>query len=325
MLYKHIIFNFTKLYLGESLMKEKKLRNEKGIAGTDALIAILIITLFAGIIGTLVYNIYISNTSLKRMSTAVGYVTDVFEYIDKTYYDDVTQASITNYFNQKYYYDGNNVARENAQVKMDSSINNIDTPYKAVIEVTKYSDTDPNADIDVVEEIEMWVTYRVGNKEQTINMTTLKKREILSTPNIPNISLINMQQNENIYPIKNTDNLWEICGTDDEDWYNYNRGLLPLAIVTSSTYANGTQINAEEEDVYTWIPRFAYNESENDILFLFSNTNKYLEDINGVKVPTQLPANYVIPQDFIVNGVAQTGTWTNSENSEAFEIISEVY
>lgn len=325
MLYKYIIFNHTKLYLGELLMKKKELRNEKGIAGTDALIAILIITLFAGIIGVLIYNIYISNTSLKRMSTAVGYITDVFEYIDKTYYDEVTQTNITNYFNQKYYYDEYNVARENAQVKMDSSLNNIDTPYKAVIEVTKYSDVNQNADVDVVEEIEMWVTYKIGNKEQTINMTTLKKREMLSTPNIPDISLVNKQQNENVYPIKDAGLLWEICSIDDDDWYNYDSGIMPVVLVTSSTYSIGTQISGEGEDLYFWIPRFAYNESENNILYLFSNTNKYLEDTDGVNILTQLPANYVIPQDFTVNGVEKTGTWTIGENSEAFEIMSDVY
>ena len=51
-------------------MKQIKLKNSNGFAASDALMAIIIITAFTGIIATLAYNIYLSNTSIKRMSKA---------------------------------------------------------------------------------------------------------------------------------------------------------------------------------------------------------------------------------------------------------------
>ena len=83
-------------------MRKKILKEQKGFAGSDALISVLIITLFAGLIATISYNIYLSNTSVKRMSKATGYIVDMFEYIDKTYYDEVTKDNLKKYFNDKY-------------------------------------------------------------------------------------------------------------------------------------------------------------------------------------------------------------------------------
>ena len=55
---------------------------------------VLIIVLFSGLIATISYNIYISNSSIKRMSKATNYIIDTFEYIDKINYDDVTNIKI---------------------------------------------------------------------------------------------------------------------------------------------------------------------------------------------------------------------------------------
>ena len=49
-------------------MKLIQFRKNKGIAATDTLIAIIIITLFSSIIGSIAYNVYLSNISVKRMS-----------------------------------------------------------------------------------------------------------------------------------------------------------------------------------------------------------------------------------------------------------------
>ena len=81
------------------------LKEQKGIAASDALIAVLILILFSGLIATISYNIYLSNTSIKRMSKATSYIVDMFEYIDKSDYDYVTEENLAEYFNNKYYYD----------------------------------------------------------------------------------------------------------------------------------------------------------------------------------------------------------------------------
>ena len=147
------------------------LRNKKGIAGTDALIAVLIITLFSGIIATFSYNIYLSNASIKRMSKAQGYIVDVFEHIEITDYDDLTEEYLITYFNNKYY----NV--QNSEVKMVHENETTDTAFKAEIKIEKYNETAGNiGKEDVVEQITMKVIYMLGSKEQVIEMKRIKQR-----------------------------------------------------------------------------------------------------------------------------------------------------
>ena len=112
-------------------MTIKNLKKENGFAGSDALIAVLIITLFTGIIASLLYNIYLSNASLKRMSKANGYIVDVFEYVDKIYYDEVNEDELILYFNKKYYYKEDGItANENAEVMAEKNLDMKDTPFK---------------------------------------------------------------------------------------------------------------------------------------------------------------------------------------------------
>ena len=159
---------------------KKFLKEQKGFAASDALIAILIITLFSGLIATISYNIYLSNRSIKRMSKATNYIVDVFEYIDKANYNEVTEENLINYFNSKYYYEEDGTVKIDTEVKAleeDETIENIDTPFKAEINIVKYKDIEGTLDteeLDLVQEITMSVTYKLGNKEQKIEMKTNK-------------------------------------------------------------------------------------------------------------------------------------------------------
>jgi len=154
---------------------KKFLKGQKGFAASDALIAILIITLFSGLIATISYNIYLSSSSVKRMSKATNYLIDVFEYIDKIDYDETTKDNLSTYFNNKYY------VGEKSEVKMLSgseSMEDINTPFKAEINIVKYNETEGNTDkLDLVQQITMTVKYKLGNKDQEITMTRNKTIE----------------------------------------------------------------------------------------------------------------------------------------------------
>jgi len=156
---------------------KKFLKEQKGFAASDALIAVLIIVLFSGLIATISYNIYISNSSIKRMSKATNYIVDVFEYIDRIEYNKVTKGELASYFNSNYYIGD----KPEARMLLDGeNIEDINTPFKAEINIVKYKDTEGTFDtqgLDLVQEITMTVTYKLGNKEQKIEMTTNKTRE----------------------------------------------------------------------------------------------------------------------------------------------------
>jgi len=154
-------------------MKDK-LREQKGFAVSDSLIAILIIILFSALIGTISYNIYLSNSSLKRMSKATGYIVDVFEYIDIIDYESVTENNLADYFNKKYY------VGEKTEAKMildGENSETINTPFKAEVDIVKYNETEGNKEkMDLVQEITMTVRYKLGNKDQEITMTRNKTK-----------------------------------------------------------------------------------------------------------------------------------------------------
>lgn len=313
-------------------MKDK-ITSQKGFAASDALIAVLIIALFAGLIATISYNIYLSNSSIKRMSKATSYIVDMFEYIDKTYYDDVTVDNLTNYFNKKYYYEeDSSIPREDAEVKIKEQQEEvINTPFQAELSVVKYNEQEGNEDkIDLVQEITMKVSYKLGNKNQEIEMKKIKQRENLETPNKPDLSLVELQEGEKVYPIKNANEGWVVCDSKDTSWYNYESGNWAILLKTDKDLTVGEQVDIDnisaEEATYAWIPRFAYDEANAKIVFLFSNSNKFVEAEEGYNILTPIDeVSYKIPEDFESGEVQLEGIWVENDETDAYKFLDNVY
>lgn len=314
-------------------MKKEILKEQKGFAASDALIAVLIIALFAGLIATISYNIYLSNSSIKRMSKANEYIVDVFEYIDKTYYDDVTKENIIKYFNDKYYYDQDGVTpKSNAEVKIkEQDGETLNTPFKAEVNIVKYNETEGNTDkLDLVQEITITVTYKLGNKDQTIEMKKTKSRENLKTPNTPDFNLLELQEGYNIYPIKKIDNIWKICDKSDSSWYDYPSGKWALVIKTSKTLPLDKEIDVnnllEDEEIFAWIPRYAYDSDNNKIQFLFSNSNNYIENIDGYnKLISIDDSNYIVSDSFFNGEENLVGIWTKDSSIDVYTTLNNIY
>lgn len=311
-------------------MKKIQLKSNRGFATSDALIAILIIALFSGLIASVSYNIYLVNSHIKRMSKANGYITEVFQYVDKIYYDDVTEKNLTEYFNNKYYYSEGNVAKSNAEVKIKEASDEIlNTPFKIFLKITNYNETEGNTDkLDLVKEITMTVEYAIGNREEKIEMTTIKKREKLESPNIPNISSIKLNAEESIYPIKYVDEGFIVCSKNDNNWYNYQNGNWARVLVTKSTLKEGDKISNQNialvGKVYWWIPRYAY--TANKVVFLFGNSDKYVENVNTYESLNEIDkTSYTIPNDFVSNKVSLDGIWTENNNLSVYQILNNIY
>lgn len=306
-------------------MKERILKEQKGFAASDALIAVLIITLFAGLIATISYNIYLSNSSIKRMSKATSYIVDVFEYIDKSYYDDVTKDSLVSYFNDKYYQETN----PEVKAKLIGGAEEINTPFKVEIGVENYNETEGNTDkLDLVKEITMTVRYKLGNKDQEITMKHIKSRENLNTPNVPEISLIELQDGQKVYPIKKVNSAWKVCDKSDNSWYDYTSGKWALVIKTNQELSIGQEINPDNENIYAWIPRYAYDSVNNKIVFLFSNSDKYIENANQENQYNSLKpieGNYAVLDEFSKEGSPVVGLWTNDTTLGVYQTLNNIY
>lgn len=299
---------------------------ERGFVATDALIAIVIITIFTGLIATIIYNIHLANSSIKRTSTALSYITDVFEYSDKIYYEEVNNLNLIQYFNKKYYYEEDETTPKSdaiVKAKEATSTEEIDKPFVVEIKVQNYNETEGNeGKLDLVKNIVIKVKYNLGNKQQVIEMQKTKSREKLITPNKPDESLLSLQEGQAIYPIKYINNKWKICSRQDNTWYNYEKGNWATVFITSEDKRVDEQIDLTTGEVYFWIPKYAYN-SENLILFLYSNTSKYLENNEAYNVLVNIPEGYVISPEFTNES---TGIWTNIDVAqEAYTVLNSVY
>lgn len=277
------------------------LKSNKGITGADAVLGVALAILFSGIIATLSYNIYVTSSSLKRSSKALEYITSTFEYVATQYYDNVTEDNIKNYIS----------------TKLDGKISiNEGTPYKAQVSVTNYNQMEGNTDkLDLVKEITMSVTYKLGDKDQTIEIKTAKSREKLEVPNKPDLDKIAIIEGQYIYPIKYANGNWKVTSKDDTNWYDYNRGLWGTVVVTTTQKSIGDVITYADGTIYLWIPRFEYNPNLNSedkyvVNFLYKNTNKRIvvkEGITRIEDRELKSVKDSIPNEFIQN--ENTGVW----------------
>lgn len=277
------------------------LKSNKGITGADAVLGVALAILFSGIIATLSYNIYVTSSSLKRSSKALEYITSTFEYVATQYYDNVTEDNIKNYIS----------------TKLDGKISiNEGTPYKAQVSVTNYNQMEGNTDkLDLVKEITMSVTYKLGDKDQTIEIKTAKSREKLEVPNKPDLDKIAITEGQYIYPIKYVNENWKVTSKDDTNWYDYNRGLWGTVVVTTTQKSIGDVITKTDGTIYLWVPRFEYSPNPNSedkyvVNFLYKNTNKRIvvkEGITRIEDRELKSVKDSIPNEFIQN--ENTGVW----------------
>lgn len=288
----------------------KFLKNQKGVTGADAILAVAIAVLFAGIIVTLAYNIYITTNSLKRSSQALSYITSTFEYVATQYYDDVIKDNIEKYIN--------GAEKELIDALDEGKVSTVDStaPYKAQVTVTNYNETDENK-LDLVKEITMSVTYKLGDKEQKIEMKTAKSREKFENPNRPDLDLLILEGNNYKYPIKYVEGQWKIATINDADWYNYDDGIWATVLVTEEQKVIGDIVTKDDGTIYLWIPRFEYdpnpdNENGYKVNFLYKNTEKIItKDTNG---KTSLTSRDFSTEDTTANTIPNefsnvTGVW----------------
>ena len=225
--------------------KYKKIKNQKGFSGVDIVIAMALLVIFVPLITTLFVNIYMNWMTTKRNAMANAYATKIIEKAQEMYFDEVTQD----------FFDG--------YITVDDNINDgklyIPAGYTVNITVGNSLINGEEQSVELVKTIDVSVSYNVGKNNENVTMQAVKTKEILITPNIPKLE-------ENMKPIlyEKTEQGVKIKETNKNDskWYGYENKHWAYA--------------KKGDDIYVWIPRFAV--VDNDIIFLYSNTNKYVKD-----------------------------------------------
>lgn len=152
-----------------------KLRNNKGFAVIDISIALIIIILLIPTIFGIVYNVQKSNNSVKRKATALNIATDILEIAKAVGYNNISLENSTflDTLNQRYEksdYEDSSLKKENYNYIYYSTTGENEEHYQIQIGVLNKAEEGNSKKI-----VEVVVIYPVGNKQETIDISTAIK------------------------------------------------------------------------------------------------------------------------------------------------------
>ena len=131
------------------------LREQKGFAGSDIIISVIILFIFVSLISTMFYNFNISGKEVERRSEAVNIAVSEIEQIK------------INGFSQLI---NNDISCEK------KAVDGKDGYYKTIT-VEDYSETDTTKQKDVVKKVNVKITYKFKNQEQNVELSTILSKE----------------------------------------------------------------------------------------------------------------------------------------------------
>lgn len=131
-----------------------KRKNEKGVLEIDFATGMILFMISSAAIITMYANIYTLMVKLKVNQVMIGYITEICEEIDAENYTDLTQDRVN---------------------KIISACN-IPRQYSVTSSITKYTSINKSAK-DVVEKININVSYKVGNQNMKYTVYKVKIKE----------------------------------------------------------------------------------------------------------------------------------------------------
>ena len=144
----------------------EKIKSNGGYSGIEIAISLGIISITLVILAALYFNMYIGNIEIERRTQALNYASQIFEKVSEYYYSEVTPENFAITQNSS----GNN---EVAGIEIPKS-------YEALVNIQNYK---TNEATDVVKNVQITITYKVGNKDNTITLNRFKTKEVLITTN----------------------------------------------------------------------------------------------------------------------------------------------
>jgi len=143
------------------------IKQNKGIGLADAIIAVVILMIFTGVIASVSYNIYIQSHFIKRNEQATNYIVELFEYAQGLEFEnpdsdeDLNSGKLVKYITEKY--DNDIVKAIEGEYSEDAKKL---AAYTIFINVkNKYP--------DYIKQIDITVLYKLGGKNNTVSMSTL--------------------------------------------------------------------------------------------------------------------------------------------------------
>ena len=141
------------------------IKDEKGLTGVDIAISLIIITIFIAMIANLIATTNLTSQDAQRKSIATSYAIQEIETIKaKGYVSD---------------YDSKGITSEEILNEEDIYNNSEFTGYHKKISIKDYVliVNDTTKQKDVVKEITVEISYKLGNKEKNVKISTYIAKE----------------------------------------------------------------------------------------------------------------------------------------------------
>ena len=132
-----------------------KIKSENGFTMQDLLVACLIFTLFAGLIGTLMYQVYETNIRANLTSQMCIYAVQILEDIDKISYEDAQTKTGEDYKSQF----------------------SIPGGFDVELQLTDYAEDQENIE-DVIKIVDLKISYTLAGKTEEFSVRRLKIKEL---------------------------------------------------------------------------------------------------------------------------------------------------
>lgn len=125
--------------------------NNKGVTGIDLTVAIIILTLYTGIIVTLMSNTYRTSTEIQMGANAMSYATMVLEKVDEKAYEEIDNNFVTK-------------LKSSGEVQMNDN-------YTVEISTNELEE-------NMFKKVQVSVKYNLNGEEKSIVINKLKIKEI---------------------------------------------------------------------------------------------------------------------------------------------------
>ena len=146
------------------------LKSNKGYVGIDITIAVLILIILVPTIMGIVYNINLSKHSTGVKSEALSIAVNTIETAKACKLEMLTEQQLLSDLNSSNIYVMNIDNATNSAIITTSTAS-----YILDVEVEDYSEIDEEAQENILKRLTVNVKYKVGNKEQSINIKNLIK------------------------------------------------------------------------------------------------------------------------------------------------------
>ena len=148
------------------------LKNNKGYVGVDISLAVIMLLIIVPTVMGIVYNLNISKNATNIKADAVSIAVDAIEVAKGLEIKDITVENIINEFCSQY--DEGTIRSGDIAI-----ISNDTASYKLSMNVADFSETtrgtEINAHENIIKTVKATVTYKIGNQEKTLDLSTVIK------------------------------------------------------------------------------------------------------------------------------------------------------